>query len=903
MDDNPVTSYKFMIPGSESRILTRPRLLRMLDSFGALPWTTVIAPTGYGKTTTVASWARDHSHLVWYTLEASDNDPLVFSRRMTQALQKLGRSIGGALTSTPIEVILDLLRNRDAEITIVLDDVHVITNQDAWDIVRSLVAAGSSRIHIVLIGQSISQLDLDLIRLRGQLGEIGVADLAMPEDEARAFLLLGSRTAISPEETRLIVDSADGWVAGLKMALIGHEGRGSSSEYMGTAWDWGRPFAVLFDRLAGQWSEPFLRFLVSVSLPSRISGKLISTLDLEWLNGKDPDLVLRELSDAGLFLVPLTAQATWYRFQGLFRDELVRRASQLLSDTEIREIYVRAAHWHLEREDISEAIDHLLLADCLPEASQLVRVAAPRALVLDQWRDVAQWLQRLGAPTVDADAELLMCRAWVAQIEGQHEILRGVIEHARTLLHESGLAYSDEILDRFESELDMIEVMTQLTGSVGDERVLVYEHAFTQLYGMGSLGEMMSIQYHLTHLSQAHPEEAKRTADRIIMANANNDDAIAQIRVLWARVGQLFAHGATGEMHQLLDMSQSILTLAQSIDARRQIAHGHFLVGSAFLELDHLTEAEKHFRTAWHMPEASIRVWVGSAARLARTLDAQGRFDEADVIVQTCLDRLLEHQAVPFVRYLRTVETSILFGRNQPFKSSQLVWALEETDPQYAATEIENPMFVRALVLSGSDLPEHEAIADKVLDELLAHPEWLHWLGSRIQLTLLEAFRYYRHQEYANASRLLVEAVEMAEQAGYVRVFCGLGQGVEAMLFWFQSHHRHWPYLADVIERLQAHRVRLERYQHSVSAHTPPTPIAMDSTVVASLSPRELDVLDGLCQRYSDKEIAAILCIAPTTVKSHTQSIYQKLGVNSRRQAIAKVTGVDLVSTRRSSLS
>jgi LuxR family maltose regulon positive regulatory protein len=60
------------------------------------------------------------------------------------------------------------------------------------------------------------------------------------------------------------------------------------------------------------------------------------------------------------------------------------------------------------------------------------------------------------------------------------------------------------------------------------------------------------------------------------------------------------------------------------------------------------------------------------------------------------------------------------------------------------------------------------------------------------------------------------------------------------------------------------------------------------------LTNRELDVLDLLAQRLSNKEIADKLCISTTTVKGHLQNIYGKLSVNKRRDAIdrAKKLGI-----------
>ena len=62
------------------------------------------------------------------------------------------------------------------------------------------------------------------------------------------------------------------------------------------------------------------------------------------------------------------------------------------------------------------------------------------------------------------------------------------------------------------------------------------------------------------------------------------------------------------------------------------------------------------------------------------------------------------------------------------------------------------------------------------------------------------------------------------------------------------------------------------------------------------LSERELEVLQLISIGLSNQEIADRLIIAVSTVKSHINSLYSKLGTHRRTQAIAMARDLGLIS-------
>lgn len=88
----------------------------------------------------------------------------------------------------------------------------------------------------------------------------------------------------------------------------------------------------------------------------------------------------------------------------------------------------------------------------------------------------------------------------------------------------------------------------------------------------------------------------------------------------------------------------------------------------------------------------------------------------------------------------------------------------------------------------------------------------------------------------------------------------------------------------DVMEMLQA-------LQQAAKLSSDPTP----TSLVELLTPREQEVMQLIISGKTNREIAEILVLAETTIKSYIRNIYKKLKVRSRVQAIARARDLDFV--------
>ncbi len=194
---------KLFIPQLRPFLVSRSRLYDKLNAGLNGRSTLISAPAGYGKTTLTAAWlAQVGQAAAWYSLDEYDNDPSRFLRYFLAAWQQIDPEIGQAgqtlLQATPIgtlpqppEAIMTMLINdlvaRQEPSLIVIDDVHLIENEQLLKALAFWVTHCPPNVHTIFISRTDPPLPLPRWRVRGELQEIGSRDLQF-SPEAMVFL-------------------------------------------------------------------------------------------------------------------------------------------------------------------------------------------------------------------------------------------------------------------------------------------------------------------------------------------------------------------------------------------------------------------------------------------------------------------------------------------------------------------------------------------------------------------------------------------------------------------------------------------------------------------------------------------------------------------------------------------
>jgi LuxR family maltose regulon positive regulatory protein len=168
--------------------------------------------------------------------------------------------------------------------------------------------------------------------------------------------------------------------------------------------------------------------------------------------------------------------------------------------------------------------------------------------------------------------------------------------------------------------------------------------------------------------------------------------------------------------------------------------------------------------------------------------------------------------------------------------------------------------------------------------------------GRSIEILSLQALVLEALGRPDEADAALSQALSLARPEGYVRLFLDLGKPLRGLLARQsapgaapESHSAAIARLAGdyVRDLLDAFWQERESQRSRIAeAGAPPPPLS--EALVDPLTERELEVLQLLAEGLPNKEIAARLIVAPSTVKQHLKNIYGKLDVHSRTQAVAR---------------
>ncbi len=426
--------------------VTRTEVLERLESRRDARVAVVAAPAGYGKSTAVRQWSeRDHRDLVWLTCERSDADPVSLLRALAVAFDRvsalpaevfvaLGRSL--EVTDKAQKALRRSLAERAEPFLLVLDDCHHLTGFDVTRCLGHLIASVPEGSLVVMSGRAVPHVPLGKLRLQGALVELEPADLALSPTEAEQ-MLDAAGVRLEPAELAELCDYAEGWAAGLHLAVMGAS---SPSVARHAEIDLRAPLARI--RPTDRSLAEYLAEEVLTNIEPDVLSFLERSSVLERLSGAACDHVLERTGSADLlehlahtrsyFLAPLDAERQSYACNHLFadvlRDELARGDAE-----QYRHLHRRASEWYEQAGDVGRAVHHAVAAGDRDRVGDLILSNAMRFAARGRNRTVGVWLDQVDERWQTEVPAIALAGALQALGAGDVSRLERYLEAARQL--------------------------------------------------------------------------------------------------------------------------------------------------------------------------------------------------------------------------------------------------------------------------------------------------------------------------------------------------------------------------------------------------------------------------------------------------------------------------------------
>jgi LuxR family maltose regulon positive regulatory protein len=401
------------------RLVSRVALIKRLTKEPPRKLTLVCAPAGSGKSSLLADWhVREPRLFGWLSLDQADNDPTRFwtylveamrtvAPQLSEAILHLLRIPGVDLIRVTLPGLLNELTTLPHHIIIALNDYHLIENNQIHEQLGFLLKHLPSNIELVISTRNLPPLPLARLRAHGELLEINTAQLRFSKQEANELinevLGLGLRQC---DVTRLW-QRTEGWVVGLYLAALTLREHTDFPAFNDAFIGDRHIFDYLAAEVLDKQPATVRSFLLQTSILEQLCGSLCDAVTA----ASDSPRMLDTIERSNLFLVPLDREGGWYRYHNLFAKLLNLQLRSRQPELALT-VHRRAAAWYLKAGWVAEAIQHMIIAGEVTDATELISA---------HWNDFVQngrvatvdaWLRGLADETLLGDARMCLIRGW-----------------------------------------------------------------------------------------------------------------------------------------------------------------------------------------------------------------------------------------------------------------------------------------------------------------------------------------------------------------------------------------------------------------------------------------------------------------------------------------------------------
>jgi LuxR family maltose regulon positive regulatory protein len=856
----PLVGTKFERAPAPSNAVARPRVAALLAS-SAAPFTLVVAGPGYGKTVVVGQWLDDQDGAVaWVSLDANDDGSAVFWRYVTEGIRRATGHVGTEALrmieheQAPYSVLSSLLSELVAatdELTVVLDDLHVIRSRAVLDELAFFIERLPRTVRVVALSRVDPALPLGRWRVSGGLTELRQQHLVFQTDEASALFGAELELAVDEDDVAFLNERTEGWAAGLQLAALSLRGREDPHEYIQSM--------LADDRLIAD-------YLVGEVLDRLSESDRALVLDLAVLDDFDIELAaavtghrdvgdrVRSLESRNLFLLPVDQHRARFRFHQLLRELLQGELRWRAPDREAL-LHARAAEHLRSRGAIHEAVGHFVAAGQLDVAYELVAAPSWQNVDLGNLAAARHWLASFPPEFVERDPGRVLTHVLLLTASGR-------VDDAHSLLRRFGDGSDADAAALARQRVALLTIVEYIRGDLEACRRAA-QHCLDLIgdepLAGAALDRVGGVLVRLAVDARDVPE-AEHWIGRVGVPGSESlvlSDLLPGVLV--ARIALL-----AGRLSEAESTARRVLELAGRHEIRTVIPVGeaHMTLAAVLLETGRLPEAELHNTMAVEILAELGITMLEAEARLLAVTGATARFGPRAGL-------------------------ALLEVTRRAFGDRYLGPHIHE---RFNATECRLRLLTGDLTEAQGLLEDLPAGTDR--DLLVARCFVLEGRFDDVARTLRDhdAARWTVAAQI-EALTLLARSQPVTDANDHVRHAASLSMTHRCL----HTFLREGPDLLRIARR--AHRAAPSAEIAELLALAEPASRSVERpTFTDPLTEREQMLLDMLPTHLTYQEMANDLCVSINTVKTYQKTVFRKLNASSRSEAVATARSARLLT-------
>ncbi len=760
-------------------------------------------------------------------------------------------------------MIINEVLKLSAPFTMVLDDYHLVNDPRIHDLIIRFIDNPIDSFKLIVSGRFDPPFPLIDWRKKGVMREIRMRDLEF-EDQDIADLLSIKMDGVKETLNSYIHCLTEGWISGIQLLaydvkdLNALEEKVSQLKKLG-----GSYFHQLVRQTLDQQDAEIKRLILISSLLKSFSGELLNYIE----SSEKGFQLIQQLKASNLFVVELGSRDRWFRYHHLFHDALQVESLNFFRKPEVKEIYSKVAVWMLNNNHPAQAIEYYLKADSQEKAIHIFKNFRVQLLNEGNW------------------AELLTVFRSIQKADSYHPVVR--LTHMMILLYEGKVMEMFELSAQIEREL---QGMTQLKDSEHVQymaelnTLLCYRtYHMEQDYGLC----IKQCEHALKHLRSdfIYPRGYAwifligsyqvlgdfDRAEKIAFQQLETNSSDWENSHIWFVL--CYVYFFENQFDKLKIVAQRLVEYGTTKGNKEAIANGYYFLAKRNYTLGEWESAIDCSSKAIELGVHTIGiVRIFTALVQAAAFEKMGRLDQMNQVYQNLKEQtfLQGNSLLSLFVIGHEAEMQLLLGRN--LEAENLIDQIPKR-PLMPVTNSTDPHF--AVLKHRIQTGAWEGL-EKWLGEYQAYLEKLNNVRFLIEIHCFKSMLAHELGNEEQTCSEITTALLTAQRAGIISPFIDSGKRMEDILNGLSLEKKIDPTFVQRV--LNKFKERNERHFN------------------VEMSAREMDILQLFAKQLTNNEIGERLFISEKTVKNHSNTMFKKLSVKNRREAVQKAMELNLLN-------